>query len=202
MNEHVVIRTEGMTGPEAYRLLCGAVSPRPVAWITTRNESGSVNAAPFSSYNYVSHSPPMLAINIAAHPDGRLKDTARNLLRTRELVVNVATEANVEALHATSALLPPETSEVDQLGLATLPGVAGATPRLAASPVQMECRLEHVVPLGHGVNTLYIVAVTAFHLDPRVYDGRYIQHDALKPLARLGGPFYAGLGTTLRRPAP
>lgn len=202
MSETVVIHATDLGSAEAYRLLCGAVSPRPVAWITTLNENGSVNAAPFSSYNYVSHSPPMLAVNIAEHPDGRLKDTARNLLRTREMVVNVATEYNVEALHASSALLPPECSEVEQLGLATLPGLSGLTPRLAASPVQMECALEKVVPLGRGINTLYIVAVTTFHLDRSVYDGRYIQHEALKPLARLGGPFYAGLGPTLHRPAP
>lgn len=185
----------------AYRLLVGCVVPRPVAWISTVDDAGCVNVAPFSSYNYVATSPPMLAVNIARRAgDGALKDTARNIAAQREFVVNVATEATMEAMHASAAEYPPGTSEAEALGLALLPSRHVRAPRLAASPVQMECRLEQIVPLGRGVNTLYIGEVLAFHLSDAVYDGRRVDARAMRPIARLGGPFYAALGEIFERP--
>jgi len=76
------LNAQGMDTETAYRLLCGVVVPRPVAWITSVDADGLVNAAPFSSYNYVAHSPPMLAVNIGERR-GALKDTARNITRSR-----------------------------------------------------------------------------------------------------------------------
>lgn len=185
----------------AYRLLVGCVVPRPIAWVTTTDAQGRVNAAPFSSYNYVATSPPMLAINIARRAgDGAIKDTARNLLNQGEFVVNVATEANMGVMHQSAAEYPPEVGEVEALGLATLPSRHVRPPRLAASPVHMECRLVQTVPLGRGINTLYIGEVLAFHLHGSVFDGHRVDARVLRPVARLGGPFYAGLGELFHRP--
>jgi len=185
----------------AYRLLVGCVVPRPVAWITTLDDQGRVNAAPFSSYNYVATSPPMLAVNIAARPvTGEIKDTARNILRSREFVVNVATEHNLELIHQSAIEYPAEVSETEALGIALLPSRHVRPPRIAISPVQMECRLDQAITLGRGINTLYIGEVVAFHLSDSVYDGKRIDASALRPLARLGGPFYAGLGQVFHRP--
>jgi flavin reductase (DIM6/NTAB) family NADH-FMN oxidoreductase RutF len=185
----------------AYRLIVGCVAPRPVAWITTLDENGRVNAAPFSSYNYVATSPPMVAINIAKRPgSGSVKDTERNILLTREFVVNVATEDNMELMHRSAQEFPPEVSEVEVLGIPLLPSRHVRAPRIASSPVQMECRLDQVVKLGRGINTLYIGEVIAFHLSDRVYDGRRVDTAAMRPIARLGGPFYAGLGEIYERP--
>ncbi|MEO7242612.1 MAG: flavin reductase family protein [Variovorax sp.] len=180
------------------RLLLGCVVPRPVAWITTQDAQGRVNAAPFSSYNFVAQSPPMLAVNIASL-EGRQKDTARNLVAEREFVVNVATVANIDAIHACGAVYPHGASELEALGLGVLPSRVVSPPRIACTPVQMECRLIHVLPLGLGVNTLYIGEVVAFHLSPEVFDGKYVDSVKLKPLARLGGPLYAGLGEIFHR---
>jgi flavin reductase (DIM6/NTAB) family NADH-FMN oxidoreductase RutF len=191
----------GLDSATAYRLLVGCVVPRPIAWITTLDEQGRVNAAPFSSYNYVATSPPMLAINIAKRAsDGAIKDTAANILARREFVVNVATEATMEAMHASGAEYPPDVSEAEALGLALLPSRHVAPPRLAATPVQMECRLDQAVTLGRGVNTLYIGEVVAFHLSPSVYDGSRVDGAAMRPVARLGGPYYAALGEIIHRP--
>ncbi|MBP6900328.1 MAG: flavin reductase family protein [Burkholderiaceae bacterium] len=185
----------------AYRLLVGCVVPRPVAWITTVDGQGRVNAAPFSSYNYVATSPPMLAVNIALRAGrGEIKDTARNIERQREFVVNVATELNMETLHRSAQEYPPEISEIEQLGIPVLPSRHVRPPRIALSPVQMECRLDQVVRLGRGINTLYIGEVLAFHLDPAVYDGQRVDSVRLRPIARLGGPLYAGLGPVFHRP--
>jgi flavin reductase (DIM6/NTAB) family NADH-FMN oxidoreductase RutF len=183
----------------AYRLLVGAVVPRPVAWITTRSKDGVVNAAPFSSYNYVAHSPPMVAVNIGTK-DGQLKDTARNIVETGEFVVNVATFDAMDLMHGCSADYPAETSEIEALGIELLPGERIAVPRVAVSPIQMECRLERAITLGRGLNTLYIGEVLVFHLSSTVFDGRHVDSVKLRPIARLGGPLYAELGELHNRP--
>lgn len=154
----------------AYRLIVGCVVPRPVAWITTVNAAGLVNVAPFSSYNYVATSPPMVAINIAGRAgDGAIKDG-------------------------------PDISEAEALGLALLPSRHVKPPRIASTPVQMECRLDQAIVLGRGINTLYIAEVVAFHLSDAIYDGKRVDSVAMRPIARLGGPYYASLGEIHLRP--
>ncbi|MCB1999178.1 MAG: flavin reductase family protein [Rhodoferax sp.] len=192
------ITADGMDTATAYRLLCGVVVPRPVAWITTMGADGVVNAAPFSSYNYVAHSPPMLAVNIGSR-NGTLKDTARNIVHSGEFVVNVATESNMELMHQTSAEFASDTSEAQALDIALLPSTLVRPPRIAISPVQMECKLHQAVQLGR-LNTLYIGEVVAFHLSDAVYDGRHVDSTRLRPIARLGGPHYAALGEIFTRP--
>lgn len=185
----------------AYRLIVGCVAPRPVAWISTVDEEGLVNVAPFSSYNYVATSPPMLAVNIATRPgSGQVKDTARNIARLREFVVNVATEDNMEVMHRSAQEFPAGVSEAQVLDIPLLPSRHVRAPRIATSPVQMECRLDQIVTLGRGINTLYIGEVVAFHLSDAVYDGQRVDSVAMRPIARLGGPYYAGLGEIYKRP--
>ena len=199
MKEFIRVDGQGLDPADAYRLVVGCVVPRPIAWITTQSREGRINAAPFSSYNYVATRPPMLAVNISTL-DGELKDTARNILDTREFVVNVSTEADLEVMHASAAEYPPEVSEPEELGIELLPSHHVRAPRIASTPVQMECRLDQVVKLGEGYNTLYIGEVVAFHLSPDIYDGRRVNSAAMRPIARLGGPFYAALGEIFHRP--
>ncbi|MBO9513142.1 MAG: flavin reductase family protein [Variovorax sp.] len=199
MDDFIFVDGAGLDTAEAYRLVIGCVVPRPVAWITTVDAAGRVNAAPFSSYNYVATSPPMLAVNVALR-EGETKDTARNIQANGEFVVNVATEANFEVMHACGENYAPHHSETEALGIALLPSCKVRPPRIAMAPVQMECRLDQVVVLGRGINTLFIGEVVAFHLSPQVYDGKRVDSLKLRPVARLGGPFYAGLGEIYHRP--
>ena len=199
MDDFIFVDGAGLDTAEAYRLVIGCVVPRPVAWITTVDAEGRVNAAPFSSYNYVATSPPMLAVNIALR-EGDTKDTARNIRASGEFVVNVATEANFEVMHACGENYAPHHSETDALGIELLPSRRVRPPRIAMAPVQMECRLDQVVVLGRGINTLFIGEVVAFHLSPDVYDGKRVDSVKLRPVSRLGGPFYAGLGEIYHRP--
>lgn len=199
MNDFIRVDGQNLDPADAYRLIVGCVVPRPVAWISTVDSAGRVNAAPFSSYNYVATDPPMLAVNISSR-DGDFKDTARNIRESREFVVNVATEATLEQMHASAAEYPPEISEVQALGLQLLPSAHVRAPRIAGTPVQMECKLDQILPLGRGSNTLYIGEVVAFHLSSTIYDGRRVDSAAMRPMARLGGPFYAGLGEIFHRP--
>ena len=200
-DDFTFIDGEGLDTAAAYRLIVGCVVPRPVAWITTMDAEGRVNAAPFSSYNYVATSPPMLAVNIAARAgDGAVKDTARNLQANGEFVVNVATEDTMEAMHGSAQEYPPHISEVEALGIGLLPSRHVKPPRIASSPVHMECRLDRAVVLGRGVNTLYIGEVVAFHLSSEIYDGSRVDSAKMRPIARLGGPYYATLGEIINKP--
>jgi flavin reductase (DIM6/NTAB) family NADH-FMN oxidoreductase RutF len=198
-DDFIRVDGEGLKPDDAYRLVVGCAVPRPIAWITSMNADGRINAAPFSSYNYVATHPPMLAVNIGTR-DGELKDTARNIRETREFVVNVATEATLEIMHASAAEYPPEISEAELLDIPLLPSHHIKAPRIASSPVQMECRLDQVIALGTGFNTLYIAEIVAFHLSPAIYDGRRVDSVKMRPIARLGGPFYAALGEIFDRP--
>ena len=198
-HHYTTVTADQLDTATAYRLLCGVVVPRPVAWITTVADNGCVNAAPFSSYNYVAHSPPMVAVNIGRR-NGRLKDSARNIEDNKEFVVNVATLPNMELMHSTSAEFAPDESETSLLGIALLPSTQVRPPRIAVSPVQMECRLHQLVRLGE-FNTLYIGEVLAFHLSDQLYDGRNVDSKLLQPISRLGGPWYAALGECFERPA-
>lgn len=200
MNDYATIAAGGLDTATAYRLICGIVVPRPVAWITTVSSDGRVNAAPFSSYNYVAHSPPMVAVNIGTRA-GQLKDTARNIRETGFFCVNVATEDVMEAMHKCGADYPPEVGEPEALGIELLPGTSTPVPRIAASPIHMECKLDQFVTLGRGLNTLYIGEVITFHLSRSVYDDRNVDSQRLRPIARLGGPYYAALGEIFHRPA-
>ncbi|CAN5714458.1 flavin reductase family protein [soil metagenome] len=199
MKEFVYVDADGLDTADAYRLVIGCVVPRPIAWITTVDAQGRVNAAPFSSYNYVATTPPMLAVNIATR-EGQIKDTARNIRETGQFVVNVATESTMELMHACGENYAPDESEVEALGIELLPSRIVKPPRIAATPVQMECKLDQIVVLGTGINTLFIGEVVAFHLSPDIYDGKRVDSAAMRPIARLGGPFYAGLGEIFHRP--
>ena len=200
MADFLTVSTAGLDAPDAYRLLTGAVVPRPIAWITTLGPNGVSNAAPFSSYNFIAHSPPMVAVNIALR-DGELKDTARNIRATGEFVINVVTADTLDLMHECGAEFGPEVSEPERLNIALLPGQFVGAPRIAASPVHMECRLARWIPLGQGINTLYIGEVLAFHLSTDVYDGRHIDSARLRPVARLGGPHYALIDNIVSRAA-
>ena len=178
---------------ETYGLLVGIVVPRPIAWVTTLDGSGRVNAAPFSCYTFVCKSPPMVAINVGRRADD-LKDTSRNIHNGSDFVVNVVSDEIAEPMHESSADYPPETSEVEALGLEVLPSTVIATPRIAISPIHMECRLHQIIELGVCKDELIIGEVLRFHIADELFANNRVKVEAFHPLARLGGPNYAKLG--------
>ncbi len=188
-----------LSAPEAYALLVGIVVPRPVAWITTVNAAGTVNAAPFSCYTFVCNRPPMLAVNIGRRGEA-LKDTAANIAATGQFVVNVATEETLASMHASSAEYAPGESEAAALGLKTLASAHVAPPRLACSPIAMECRTERLLELGEQRSGLLIGEVLAFHVAEALLAGDRVAMDRFHPIARLGGPHYAALGRIITQP--
>jgi flavin reductase (DIM6/NTAB) family NADH-FMN oxidoreductase RutF len=186
---------------DVYRILSSLVIPRPIAWITTVDETGRVNLAPFSSFMGI-FGPPMLAVTLGRRKDGSLKDTHRNLRDHGEAVVHLADLPLLGALHASAAEVEPEISEVERLGLATEPSLRVAPPRLRDAPVALECHLNRELELGPA-STLVLLDVLMAHAVERIWSAGDDCADASlwTPLARLAsvaGPNYGALGQTFR----
>jgi flavin reductase (DIM6/NTAB) family NADH-FMN oxidoreductase RutF len=178
---------------DVYRLLIGIVTPRPIAWVTSIDPEGRVNLAPFSFYNAFSASPPVVVFSPTLRRDGTKKDTLRNAEATREFVLNAAVEALAEQVNLSSKELPYGQSEVDYTRLTLRPSLKVKPPRIAESPVNMECKLIQIVPLGTGpiAGNLVIGEVVMMHVDDEVLDGKgAIDPRKLKTIARLGGDYY------------
>jgi flavin reductase (DIM6/NTAB) family NADH-FMN oxidoreductase RutF len=181
-------------GGTIYHLMTALVVPRPIALVTTLNPVGTVNAAPFSFFNAICTDPPMLAIGIARSRNGQ-KDTVVNILREKECVVHLPSVAQAEVVARCGDALGPLESEVEANGLVTLPSLKVRTPRLEASPVQMECRLERHIELGNGPLDLLLVEILEAHVHADLLDeqGR-LMLEKMQPLARLNASDYCGLG--------
>jgi flavin reductase (DIM6/NTAB) family NADH-FMN oxidoreductase RutF len=178
-----------LTSPERYFLMTSAIVPRPIAWVTTRFPDGGVNAAPFSFFNGISSTPPLLMVSVGRRRDGSPKDTLANAMATGEMVVNVVPRDLAETMVATSRDPGPGVSEVEELGLELADSTTIATPRLAASPVAFECEVERTIDFGG--TTMIVGAVKSVHVDEAVAaeDGT-VDFVKLRPVGRLGGTGY------------
>lgn len=180
-----------------YKLLTGTIIPRPIAFVTTMSEEKVVNGAPFSYFNIVSANPPMVSLAIQ-RPEGRLKDTARNIYNNREFVVHIVDIDNVEKINETAASLPFNESELELANLTQVSSDLISVPGIKEAKVRMECKLIQAVPFGKEGSTgsdLFIGEVIQFHLDETIYEesGR-IDERALNAVGRLAGANYAMIG--------
>lgn len=172
-----------------YKLLVGLVAPRPIALITSMDENGRLNAAPFSAYNYLCTDPPIIGIGVTNRPGEPAvpKDTARNIRRTGEFVVNVVTEDIAEKMNICATDFPAEISEVDMAGFTTTPSEKVGPPRLTEAHAALECR-EHTT-LEIGRSRIILGRVVAFYVEDRYVDpaGPYIRADQLHSIGRMNG---------------
>jgi flavin reductase (DIM6/NTAB) family NADH-FMN oxidoreductase RutF len=178
-----------LSGRDRYKLLVATIAPRPIAWVVSQNASGRLNAAPFSFFNAFSGEPPVIGIGVSSHEPGRPKDTRRNIRETREFVVNLVSEETVEAMVITAIEFEAGVNELAQAGMKTLPSVRVKPPRIAISPVAMECELMQIVDLGPE-NALVLGRVLAMHVhDEMVLDREkhYIDTPKLKLVGRMHG---------------
>jgi flavin reductase (DIM6/NTAB) family NADH-FMN oxidoreductase RutF len=187
--------------PEAcYKLVTGAVVPRPIALVSSGIDPHQVNLAPFSTFTFVSSYPPLLGFSCG--PRGRTrKDTSLNINAHGEYVVHIADANLLEAVHLSSKDHPPHISEVEMLDLKTLPSTLIRTPRLADAPIGMECRLHQVLKFGHLDHEFFVGEVVRFHIRDGLYVDGKIDTNTLGPLSRIAGPNYALLGDILTFPA-
>ena len=178
---------------EVYQLLVGAVTPRPIAWVTTLSPTGVVNLAPFSFFNAFGANPPIVVFSPTLRRDGSKKDTLINLELLGEFVINAATAPLAEKVNLTSAEIPASDSEVSLAKLTTLTSVRVKPPRIAESPVNFECRVRQIIPCGTGpiAANLVIGEVVMMHIADEVLDDKgRIDPRKLQTVARLGGDFW------------
>ena len=178
----------------AYKLLVSTVVPRPIAWITTQDLDGSVNAAPFSFFNAVSGNPPVVAIGIGGRGPGDVKDTGGNIRRTGEFVVNLVSDALARQMNITAIDFEKSVNELAEAGLTTAPSSKVRPPRIAESPVALEC--ERLVIVDVGVDRSVVLGrVLAIHIqDDCVLDAArcYVDTPKLDLVGRMhGGGWYA-----------
>ena len=172
---------------EFYALLNSVVVPRPIAWVSSLSAAGVLNLAPHSFFTVSSVQPPMVQFTSV----GR-KDSLNNVEATREFVVNFAAEHLYEQVNASGTNFPPEVSEFEAIGVTAEPSRTVAVPRVAESPVALECTLHTTVELGDC--TLVIGQVRHCAIDEAMLDGNHPDIHRLRPLARLGKDEWTTLG--------
>lgn len=188
-----------LTLRQRYKLLIGAIVPRPIAFVSTRSPAGDVNLAPYSFFNGVGSDPMALLFCVGNLPDGSEKDTLRNLRPEAEgglgeFVVNVSVESYAREVAAAAEELPHGESEFDLVGLDPAPSRRVRPPRLAASPIAFECETLEIVatnPGRPGGSNVVVGRVVHVHVDDRLIDERMrIDPERLAAIGRMGGPGY------------
>lgn len=182
------------------------VVPRPIGWITTLDENGVVNLAPYSQFNNLGYDPPYVMFSSGSRfDDGGPKDSARNALLTGEFVCNMATWDLRHAVAQTARMVAPDVDEAEMAGLETAPSRLVAPPRVAASPVHLECRYHATLTLpGNSKdNLVYVVVgeVLGVHIaDEVITDEGKIDILKCRPIARMGYFDYTSVDSTFEIP--
>ena len=179
-----------LTEYQRYKLMASLIVPRPIALVTTEGEDGVVNAAPFSMFNMLGEEPPIVMLSINRLPGGALKDTAANIVRTREFVVHLTDEAMVDQMHGCGERLPAHQSELEAVGLHALPSRAVAAPRIAEAPVAFECNLWEL--LQTESRQIFIGRVLWLHAREGLVDTTTwrVRLQDYHPVGRFGASFY------------
>lgn len=178
-----------------YKLLVSLVVPRPIAWVSTCNENGTINLAPFSFFNAIGSDPALVVMGIGDHPD-RPKDTAVNIERSQEFVVNLVPESLAQAMSDSAIDFPPHISEIEALSLATAESKLVKPPRIVGTPAALECRLERVIHIG--ANRIVFGEVVSVWIDDQYVfneERMHVDTASLQLIGRMGG---AGGYTTTR----
>ncbi len=189
----MLIDPDHMPVPEIYRHLTAAITPRPIAWVSTLSASGVANLAPFSFFNGVGANPPAVMFSPVNRRDGSRKDTILNIEATKQFVINIVPEALARVMNDTSADFPPEESEFAACGLTAVPSHKVRPPRVKESPVQMECVLHEIVKVGDGPLSANVVIgrVVLIHANDAVLDATgQIDPEKVDTVGRLGASAY------------
>ncbi|MFT4197074.1 MAG: flavin reductase family protein [Pseudoxanthomonas sp.] len=182
-----------LPGREAYRWLAATITPRPIAWISTRSRHGVDNLAPISFFNVICDAPPTFVVAVTPRADGSPKDTLRNAQDTGELVLQLPSRALAEAMNASSASLPPETSEFERFGIASQACELMSVRRVAGAPVAFECKVAQIMQYPAHKPSRHLIFAEALlaHYDEAVLaDARHVDPHRLDTVGRLGGNNY------------
>ncbi len=178
----------GLSTNDRYKLMTSAITPRPIAWVTTQSTAGLRNAAPFSFFNMMTPDPPLVALGLMLRPDGTHKDSAANILGTGELVINLVSYGDAAAMNLTCVDAPPGLDELEMADIAVIPSTKVGPPRIASAPVSLECRLFQDIRPGQSA-VIILGEVLAMHVADSFIDGNTLHVDtpAMDLIGRLHG---------------
>ena len=185
----MIFDMEKPKGRTSHNLLIGLVAPRPIALVTSMNEDGRLNAAPFSSYNYLCTDPPILGLGVTNRiPGGPVpKDTAWNIRRAGEFVVNVVTEDLMAKMNVCATDFPADVNELEMAGLTTAPSQVVKVPRIAEAHAALECREFTTMEIGRS--RIILGRVVSIYIEDRFVDpaGPYVRAEELHAIGRMNG---------------
>jgi flavin reductase (DIM6/NTAB) family NADH-FMN oxidoreductase RutF len=187
------VKPDSLHWKDAYKLMIGSILPRPIAFISTEDENGTANLAPFSFFTAISAEPMMICFSpMRKGTDGGKKDTLVNIEKTKEFVINIVSEPFAEQMNRCAAELEPEADEFDHCGLTKAESKTVGPPRVKESMVHLECELHDVLHFGEhaGAGSLVIGRVKHIHVDDALFYEGKIDSAKLNPIGRLAGHMY------------
>lgn len=176
-----------LSARERYKLMIGTIIPRPIALVTTVDEHGGYNAAPFSFFNCLSADPPILAIGVENNADMSFKDTGHNIRMTEVFTVNIVSHAIAEAMHVCGTKYPRGTDELKEAGLTAMPGEKIAAPWIKEAPAAFECRRHITLELGKSRQIIMGEILFAHYQEGAVDSALHVDPNVIDAIARLGG---------------
>jgi flavin reductase (DIM6/NTAB) family NADH-FMN oxidoreductase RutF len=191
----------------AYSWMASTILPRPIAWVSTLNEDGGANLAPFSFFTGVGSNPPTCLICVSRKGKvevGEKKDTWANIERTGEYVIHVVDDARAQAMNVTSKEYAHGADEFAVAGVTKVASELVAPPRVAEAPVAMECRLHQILEVGapgHGTAVI-IGEILLWHVRDELLVGGRIDYERLDAVGRMGGPVYTRTRDRFDMPRP
>ncbi|GGB55191.1 hypothetical protein GCM10011502_30180 [Oceanisphaera marina] len=189
----MIFDIEGLDSQEKYRLLNGGVTPRPIAWISTRSHDGIDNLAPYSFFTVASCNPPVLLYTQVTQRNGINKDTLQNLLETGECVVNIVNSTLLESMNQTSASLDRNKSEFDFAGIERCASVKVKPRSVKDAPVRYECTLREVIPVSDlpTGGTVILLDVKCVYVRDDLYKNGVIDQQRIDSVGKMGGDHFS-----------
>jgi flavin reductase (DIM6/NTAB) family NADH-FMN oxidoreductase RutF len=187
----MILNADELDAARNYKLLVATVVPRPIGWISTLSADGIANIAPISFFTVVGRKPPMLSITLQHRSDGTLKDTYVNIRDTGEFVFNLVTMPLADKMHRSAFEHASEVDEFEAIGLEKAPSVVVKPPRVALTPVSMECKVERVFTVGEFEDHVIWGRVVRYHIRDDVYNHEkgHVDTAALAPVGRLAAEY-------------
>ncbi|MBT2680094.1 flavin reductase family protein [Bacillus sp. ISL-35] len=188
------IKTDSLEWKDAYKLLQGSVLPRPIAFVSSQDENGTTNLAPFSFFTVISANPMMVCFSpMRRGTDGAKKDTLNNIEATKQFVINIVSEDFVQQMNDCATEFTADVDEFEASGLTKIESAAVNPPRVQESKVHLECELDQVLHFGQdeaGAGSLVIGKVVHVHVEDDLYENGRINSEKLNPVGRLAGATY------------
>ncbi len=187
------IKPHTLQWQEAYKLMIGSILPRPIAFVSSLDEEGNANLAPYSFFTAICAEPMLVCFSpMRKGKDGSKKDTLKNIENTKEFVINIVSEEFVEKMNDCAIEYDSTTDEFEQVGLTKKDSISIKPPCVAESKVQLECVLHEVLHFGDhpGAGSLVIGKVECVRIDDQLYYDGKIDSEKLKPVGRLAGQMY------------